>query len=410
MLKIFIVAGEVSGAKIAQDSIFNILLRFGLGYNEYFVDKSRHTKTIDIRGVFDLGEYGMFSVRKLSAIGFGFGLLFSLYGIYLHYKKLIKAIEDFQPDILITVDSQGLSKQIAQYFVNNKNIHKIHIVAPTVWIYNKNRIEKYAKLFDKMLVLFEFEMEYWKDMIDTYHIGHNYILESKTEKYISSIEGANENNKIKKIILYPGSRKSEIMQMLPIFLKSVKYMIKNDFKDFKYIILVSSFDQFQNFTNLQIDKYLKKYIDSEKIVEHKIVPDGTIYQNVDLAITKIGTIVQELAYHKIYMVVAHKIDKITEYCLKHLFKRESSYILVPNFIENEMLIPELLYRDSNPKTIALIASNILNLQDMHHKYNHYQENFAQAQEAIRNNILPRNNDADLWKEILTDFLPYVEKN
>ena len=134
---------------------------------------------------------------------------------YLIYLKLEKKLTitvgeiiKFNPDILFSVDSPDFALRVAEKVKNiNKNIKTIHYVAPQVWVWRKNRVKKIKKFIDHILLLFNFEKQYFdEENIKNTFVGHPLI--EKKENVITTLD--NLISKDKKIIsLFPGSRKSE---------------------------------------------------------------------------------------------------------------------------------------------------------------------------------------------------------
>ena len=79
---------------------------------------------------------------------------------FVNLMRIIKQrINYVRPDFLITIDSPSLSYRLARSLqgLRNNNTKFIHYVAPTVWAWKEYRAKIFAKYYDKMATLFNFE-------------------------------------------------------------------------------------------------------------------------------------------------------------------------------------------------------------------------------------------------------------
>ena len=77
-----------------------------------------------------------------------------------------------------------------------------------------NRVKKFKKFLDHILLLFPFEKKYFdKENINSTFIGHP-LLETNSKKKIDISQIIKDNKKI--FSIFPGSRLSEINVLIPI--------------------------------------------------------------------------------------------------------------------------------------------------------------------------------------------------
>ena len=96
-------------------------------------------------------------INQFNAIG-----IFEVLVRILKFVKLFKFIQrkilEFNPDILITIDSPSFSYRIVKRLQILRNKTKfIHYVAPTVWAWKSYRAKIFSELYDQMFTLFDFE-------------------------------------------------------------------------------------------------------------------------------------------------------------------------------------------------------------------------------------------------------------
>ena len=185
MKKIFIVTGESSGDKLASKVINNLKT---INPNiEYLSVGGENLKKIGINSIYD--------IKEITYLGFT-NVFLNIFKIKKKINETVKAIDDFNPDILFTVDSPDFTLRVAERVKkNNSKIKTVHYVAPQVWVWREGRVKKIKKFIDHILLLFNFEKPYFdKENVSNEFVGHP-LLENTFEK------GIDINQIIKKITL-----------------------------------------------------------------------------------------------------------------------------------------------------------------------------------------------------------------
>ena len=147
MKKIFILTGEASGDKLASEVIRE--LKKDYPEIEYLSVGGENLKALGIKSIYDL--------REITYIGFT-NVIRNIFKINKKINETVKAIKDFKPDILFTVDSPDFTLRVAERFKKiNSKVKTIHYVAPQVWVWREGRVKKIKKFIDHILLLFNFE-------------------------------------------------------------------------------------------------------------------------------------------------------------------------------------------------------------------------------------------------------------
>ena len=115
-------------------------------------------------------------LKDITYLGFT-SVLFNIFNIKKKINKTVDEIIKFNPDILFSVDSPDFTLRVAERVKKlNKKIRTVHYVAPQVWVWRKSRVKKIKKFIDHMLLLFNFEKEYFEiENIKTTFVGHPLI-------------------------------------------------------------------------------------------------------------------------------------------------------------------------------------------------------------------------------------------
>ena len=208
MKKIFILTGEASGDKLASKVISNLKK---LNTNiEYLSVGGENLKKVGINTIYDL--------KEITYLGFT-SVFLNIFKIKKKINETVKAIKDFDPDILFTVDSPDFTLRVAERVKkNNPKIKTIHYVAPQVWVWREWRVKKIKKFIDHILLLFNFEKPYFdKENVSNEFVGHP-LLENTFEKGIDINQIIEKNNAL--ISIFPGSRKSELDKIFDLIFSS----------------------------------------------------------------------------------------------------------------------------------------------------------------------------------------------
>jgi len=336
--KIFILTGEASGDMLASKVIENLKK---LNSNiEYLSVGGENLKKLGIRSIYDL--------KEITYLGFT-NVILNIFKIKNKINKTVRAIEDFKPDILFTVDSPDFTLRVAERVkIKNPNIKTIHYVAPQVWVWREGRVKKIKKFIDHILLLFNFEKIYFeKENMRYDFVGHP-LLDSTTESAIDINQILGKNKAL--ISIFAGSRKSEINILTPVLLNFIKLMDEK-YNDFTYVFhstkeysdLIQSHIEKNNVNNCQV-------ISDDKIKNH-------ILKKSVFAVSKSGTVSLEICNAKIPSIILYKMGLINFIIIKILVKTKFANII--NIAAKEEIIPELLQSNCNPKKIFTVVSNYL---------------------------------------------------
>ena len=342
MKKIFILTGEASGDKLASKAISDLKK---INPNiEYLSVGGENLKRIGINSIYDL--------KEITYLGFT-SVFLNIFKIKKKINETVKAIEEFNPKILFTVDSPDFTLRVAERVKkNNPRIKTIHYVAPQVWVWREGRLKKIKKFIDHILLLFNFEKPYFdKENISNEFVGHP-LLDSTTEGGIDINQILEKNNAV--ISVFPGSRKSELEVLTPIILDFIKLMNKK-YDDFTFV-----FHSIKEYSSL-IQTYIKKYnLNNCEVISDNKIKSHILKKSV-FAVSKSGTVSLEICNAKIPSIILYKMGLINFLLIKMLVKVKYANII--NIAANDEIIPELLQSNCNPKKIFEYVSDFLDNPD-----------------------------------------------
>ena len=338
MKKIFILTGEPSGDKLASKVIAH--LQKINPEVEYLSVGGDNLKSLGIKSIYEL--------KDITYLGFT-KVLFNVFKINNKINQTVKLILDFNPDILFTVDSPDFTLRVAKRTKNkNPKIKTIHYVAPQVWVWREGRVKKIKEFIDHILLLFNFEKKYFeKENMSYDFVGHP-LLENKKDDKIDINQVVGKNKAI--ISIFPGSRNSEIILLMPILLNFIKLML-NKYKDITYVF----------HSNREHNKLIHSYIKNAQLSNCEVISDDKIKLHLlkksIFAIVKSGTVSLEVCKVKIPSIILYKMNFINFLIIKMLVKVK--YANIVNIAANEEIIPELLQSKCNSKNIYKVVNDYL---------------------------------------------------
>lgn len=340
MKKIFIITGEYSGDKHAADVAKKIL-------------ESNPEVEIEAVGGKNLESAGVklfCNHDKMSAVGLGFKIIVN--HILLGKKIADYLINDYKPDLVLLVDYGGFNLNIAKV-LKKAGLKIFYYIPPQIWASRKWRINTVKKYIDKVITIFPFEIQMYKEKgIDAEFAGHPLVNQLPTLDKRNEFFAENNLDIHKKLVsVFPGSRIFEIKNLLKIFLKAVS-IIEKTVSDVQFVIC-----QAPTIKDEQFDNLVPKKI---KILKNK---NYELLAYSDALILASGTVALEAALYDTPMIISYKGPELFYWI--YLLVRCISRVSLPNIITNQDIVPELVQHKAKPD---IIAKNIVELLSDEEKY------------------------------------------
>ncbi len=133
-------------------------------------------------------------------------------------KKAINELAELSKecDKVLLIDAPSFNLRLAKKIKEiNHDIEIIYYILPKVWAWKKGRIKEVNKYVDMKAYIFPFEREYWEDGI---YVGNPLLDEIKSFR---------DDKKYGNIAFLPGSRKSEIKSLMPVFRELIRHLPGN---------------------------------------------------------------------------------------------------------------------------------------------------------------------------------------
>ena len=141
--------------------------------------------------------------------------------IYREYRKLRQSIRNRRPDAAVLIDFPDVHFKLA-HELHKLGVPVIYFVSPQLWAWKKHRIEMVRRFVSRMLVIFPFEQDYYREHgIHAEFVGHPLAelpLPAVTREAFAGQNGLHPERTW--IALLPGSRMKEIEDHLPEMLEA----------------------------------------------------------------------------------------------------------------------------------------------------------------------------------------------
>ncbi|MDD5505016.1 MAG: lipid-A-disaccharide synthase [Candidatus Omnitrophica bacterium] len=344
MKNILIIAGEASSDRYAANlikdmrSIQKDIVFRGLGGDEMEAAGAQ---------LFD-------KITHLAFIGPG-GLLRGYLKLRNVLGCLIRQIKKQRPDYAILLDYAEFNLRVARV-LKNMGVPVIYYISPQIWAWGLWRVNTIRRLVDKIIVFFQFEETlYRKYSIDVKCVGHpllEIVKVTADAKEFKKNLGIQENSKV--IGILPGSRKSEIKNILPIMLESALTLANTSKTDINFILPLAP----------TIDVSAIKDLMSGLGIKVLIVHDN-IYNALnicDCAMVASGTATLETALIGIPMAIIYKTNFLTYILTKKLIKLP--FIGLVNIVAGKKIVEEFLQYDARPEKISSYLQRIISNKEL----------------------------------------------
>lgn len=322
-MKLAVVAGEASGDLHGSEVIAELrkldakIEAFGIGGDllaAQGVQILHHARELGIVGLFNvLRHLPMF--RRV-------------------FRDLVDRVAAEKPDVVLLIDYPDFNLRVARR-CKKLGLRVVYYISPQLWAWRRGRVRQIAESVDRMIVIFPFEEEFYRQHgVPVTYVGHPLI------EQLGHIERPARNGGPLKIALLPGSRRGELRALLPPMLDAVK-LLRAEREIESYVV------QAPTIARHEIEAMLERADIDIPIVDGR---GGEAVASADLALSSSGTATLECAVLGTPVVVMYKLSRAT-YLLARRLVRLPHFSLV-NIVAGKEVVPELIQDDVNGPRIA----------------------------------------------------------
>ncbi|WP_338871626.1 lipid-A-disaccharide synthase [Spirosoma sp. SC4-14] len=248
-----------------------------------------------------------------------------------------------RPDALILIDYAGFNLRMAR-FARQHGIRVFYYISPKVWAWNQRRALKIKANVDRLFTILPFETEFFANYeYEVEYVG-NPLLDALADFKPNPDFRATLNLDNRPVVaLLPGSRRQEIMVMLPVMLE-----VSRQFADYQFVVGTVS--------NLPVSLYnslLEKYPDVKQVNDAAY----DLLHNATAALVTSGTATLETALFNVPQVVCYKTTTVSYAIAKRLIA--VPFISLVNLIAGHEVVKELIQSDFTANLVSKELGSVL---------------------------------------------------
>ena len=345
-LKVGIIAAEHSGDRLGSKLIESLqnyfdLDLYGLGGPEVTSYGITTPEGIDYQDLHVMGLIDpLINLPKLLSIR----------------KKLSKLFISNDIDIFIGVDSPDFNMFFHKK-LKPKNIKTIQVVSPSVWGWRENRIHSIQAYVDLTMCLFKFECDFYDEKnMQSFFLGHPFSqLKPKNSDETISKYSLDDSKEF--IGILPGSRESEISQLMPVYIEAAKKLFQ--INPNSYFLIPAA--------NKKLAEIIKLTKGIEDIPFKLSIDSAQDFLGLSsISIVTSGTASLEAAVLGSVPIICYKTNTLNYAILSRLVK--TPFVGLPNLLLQEHVFPELIQNNLTPDLIVRSFSNISSEPEQYRTY------------------------------------------
>jgi lipid-A-disaccharide synthase len=355
MTLIYVAAGEASGDVLGARLIAALRK----------LDESLSFAGIGGVRMAEQGFASLFPMQDLAVMG----LAEILPRVPLLRARLDQAVADItarRPAIVVTIDSPGFMLRLLRR-IAPLGVKRVHYVAPQVWAWRPRRVRHFPGLWDRLLCLLPFEPDFFAPFgLNPVFTGHP-VLESGAGRGDAAkfLARHDLDELARPLILMPGSRRTEIARLMPVFAETVA-RLHADHPGLVPVLAAAP----------AIAPEIAEAV-ARWPVRPIIVTDPAArydaFAAAAAALTKSGTSTLELALAGVPMAVTYRVNPLSAVMARRLIT--VPHVAMINLLSGAGLVPELLQDRCNP---AHIAGALAILLDNRAEADHQRQGFKAA--------------------------------
>ena len=277
----------------------------------------------------------------------GFSEAISKINLLLRALRLAKQdLKRICPALLILIDFPDFNLRVAAA-AKKLGIPVMYYISPQVWAWRTARVKKIRKLVDHMVVIFPFEVDFYRKWnVPVTFVGHP-LLDSMqlegTEKKSEDLGGEGVL-----VGLLPGSRNEEVTRLLPTMVK-VAEILAAGMDGIRFAIPVAS-----SVNKCVVETIVKGGKSNFLILSDRL---RDVLDEATLIITASGTVTLEAAIVGTPMIIVYKVSPISYWLGKRLI--HVNHIGLANLVAERRIVPELIQGEASAENIAKEALRMI---------------------------------------------------
>ncbi len=260
-------------------------------------------------------------------------------------------------DAALLIDYPDFNLRVAKR-LKRADIPVYYYISPTVWAWRYSRVNLIRKYVDHLFIIFPFEIDIFeKEKIPYTYTGHPLIPMIKVTEQREDFRERRDVDKTDFMVtLLPGSRRAEIIFLLPEMLRAMA-LLRREFNIKIFLLKADSVAR----------DLINKFLETSPLRVHIIdQPEGHNLINAsDVVLTTCGTSNLEIAVIGVPFVAVYRLNRLS-YLLGKRFVKIKNYSIV-NILARKQVVPELIQEDYHAQNIVNELRSILTKVDIKEK-------------------------------------------
>lgn len=258
------------------------------------------------------------------------------------FNRMVAVARERRPDAVLLVDYPGFNLRFAKV-MKQLGIRVIYYVCPQVWAWHRSRIPLMARIIDRLLVIFPFEVEVFAGTgLKVDYVGHPLVDEARHERNRTAVELPWTGQP--RLAMLPGSRRQEIERLLPVMAQAA-LLLKERQPSLAVIVAAASPEMAD-----MIRRLLATLPGGATNFEVVVGCTRQILRQATAALVKSGTSTLEAALMGCPMIVVYRTAAMTYQLGRRLVR--VPYLGMANLILGREAFREYLQDAAHPQALA----------------------------------------------------------
>ncbi len=340
-LSVFIVVGEESGDQLGARLMQALKLRLD-GRVAFAGVGGQAMAAEGLTSLFPLGE--------VSLMGFT-AVALRLRSVLARIREAAAAAVAAAPDIVVIIDSPDFTHRVARRIrAARPDIPIVDYVSPSVWAWRPGRARRMRAYVDHVLALLPFEPQAHARLggPPCTYVGHP-LIEQIAALRPNAQEAARRAGAPPLLLLLPGSRRSEVEQLLPIFRATVERVAAAGTACELVLPTVPHLEAAVRAALRTWPAPPRLVVDAQE--------KRAAFRRARAALAASGTVTLELALAQVPMVTAYRVGAVEAAILRRLIRVPS--VILANLVLGENVVPEFLQENCTAERLAAALTPLL---------------------------------------------------
>ncbi|MXZ73444.1 MAG: lipid-A-disaccharide synthase [Acidobacteria bacterium] len=259
------------------------------------------------------------------------------------YRRMVARARAEKPDVFVAIDFPEINFRVAAA-MRRLGVPVVYYIGPQLWAWRRGRIRTMGQVVDRVLVIFPFETEIYRQAdIPVEFVGHP-LLEVTTPSVAREpfLRGLGLDPAAPTVALLPGSRPNELRAILPDVAHAAR-RIRERVPGAQFVVARAP----------QLDEDLFAPVGPLVSAGVAAVVEGRTDDALaasDAVVTASGTATVQAAIHQKPMVIVYRLSAIT-FSIVKAFSHVPNAGMV-NLIAERQVVPELLQDAFTPDAVA----------------------------------------------------------